>query len=208
MKCGYCGNEVKDDAQFCSNCGHSIEEPSEEGNEPTKAEKGAYAASIIALLIVLALVGYGGFVIVYRDLHPQKSVSASDENNGLFNYDSTFTDSALVGKWQCTDRAAADYGDNNFGVEVKILLTLTGDGKFTLDYNMTDTGIPAKSLSTSGHYSTEDGMITFAPEEIPGMEQYLKRHGKRPSFQYAADGGRFALKYENGSNIIFTQVKD
>ena len=68
MKCGYCGKDVKDDAQFCSNCGHSIEEQSDDSIEPQKAEKGAYAVSILALLIVLALMAYGSFVIVYRDL--------------------------------------------------------------------------------------------------------------------------------------------
>ena len=131
MKCGNCGNEVKDDAQFCSNCGHSIEEPSEESVKSHKTARGAYALSVLALIIVLALVAYGGFVIIYRDLHPQKTVSASDEKNAAFNYDSQLNDSALIGKWVCNDRAAADYGENNFGVEVKIILTLTDDGKFT-----------------------------------------------------------------------------
>lgn len=208
MKCGYCGKEVKDDAQFCSNCGQSIEEPSEEGAEPHKAEKGGYAASILTLLIVLALVSYGGFLIIYRDIYPEITVTASDEGSGKFNYDSTFTDSALVGKWQCTDRTAADYGEKNFGVEVNILLTLTGDGKFTLDYAMTDTGVLSKSLSASGGYSTEDGMITFNPEANEGLAQYLKRHGNRPSFQYSAEEGRFTLKYENGKTIQFKQVNE
>ena len=208
MKCGYCGNEVKDDAQFCSHCGHTIEEPSEEKPEPRKAEKGAYLTSLLALIVVLALTTYGGFHIIYRDLYPTDSVSASDKGRGMFNYDSTFTDSALVGKWQCTDRAAADYGDKNFGVDVKIILTLTGDGKFTLDYTMTDTGVQAKSLSTSGNYSTEDGMITFSPVENPGLTEYLKRHGKRPSFQYTTDEGSFTIQYENGKNIVFEQIAE
>ena len=208
MKCGYCGKEVKDDAQFCSNCGHSTEVPSDDSSQPQKAEKGAYTLSIIALLIVIALTAYGGFVIIRRDLHTEKSVSSSDKGQSVFNYDSNFTDPALYGKWKCTDRAAADYSDGNFGVEVKILLTLTGDGKFTLDYTMTDTGVPAKALSASGNYSTGDGMITFAPDDNPEIAEYLKRHGQRPSFQYSTDEGRFTLKYENGKAVLFTQVKE
>lgn len=211
MKCGNCGNEVKDDAQFCSNCGHSIEEPSEESVKSHKTARGAYALSVLALIIVLALVAYGGFVIIYRDLHPQKTVSASDEKNAAFNYDSQLNDSALIGKWVCNDRAAADYGENNFGVEVKIILTLTDDGKFTLDYTMTDTGIQAKSLSTSGKYSTEDGAITFIPEDNPGMAEYLQRHGQRPSFQYTAnadDENSFTLQYEDGAEILFKRVSE
>ncbi len=175
IKCVYCGKEVKDDAQFCSNCGHSIEEPSEEGAELQKGEKGAYAAPT---------------------------------ERGVFNYDSAVIDPALIGKWLCTDRAAADYSEKNFGVEVKILLNLTEDGRFTLDYSMSDTGIQAKSLSSSGRYCTEDSMITFVPEENPGIENYLKRHGQRPSFQYAADSGRFSIRYENGRDILFKPVKD
>ena len=208
MKCGYCGKDVKDDAQFCSNCGHSIEEQSDDSIEPQKAEKGAYAVSILALLIVLALMAYGSFVIVYRDLHSEKTVSSSDSSLNRFNYDNTFTDSALIGKWICTDRAVADYGDKNFGVEVKAILELTKDGKFNLDYSMADTGVQAKTISASGSYSTEDGMITFTPEENPGLAEYLNRHGQRPSFQYATDEGSFTLKYENEKVIQFTQVKE
>ena len=208
IKCGYCGKEVKDDAQFCSNCGHSIEEPSEEGTELPKGEKGAYAAPVLTLMIVLALLALGGFQIIYRNLHPTQTVSSSDTERGTFNYNSAVIDPALVGKWLCTDRAAADYSKKNFGVEVKILLNLTEDGRFTLDYSMTDTGIKAKSLSSSGSYSTEDSIITFLPEENPGIEDYLKRHGQRPSFQYAADGGSFSIRYENGKDILFKPVKD
>ena len=208
MKCVHCGKEVRNGAQFCSNCGHSIEEPSEESVKSHKTARGAYALSVLALIIVLALVAYGGFVIIYRDLHPQKTVSASDEKNAAFNYDSQLNDSALIGKWVCNDRAAADYGENNFGVEVKIILTLTDDGKFTLDYSMTDTGIPAKSLSTSGKYSTEDGIITFIPDDNPELESYLKRHGKRPSLQYSADGNIFTMKYEKGKDILFKRVNE
>ena len=208
MKCVHCGKEVRNGAQFCSNCGLIIEPPSEESTQPHKAVKGAYAASILVLIIVLGLVAYGAFVIVYRDLNPQKAVSASDQDGGSFNYNGTFTDPALIGKWKCKDREAADYGEKNFGVEVNIILTLTDDGKFTLDYSMTDTGIPAKSLSTSGKYSTEDGIITFIPDDNPELESYLKRHGKRPSLQYSADGNIFTMKYEKGKDILFKRVNE
>lgn len=208
MKCGYCGKEIKDDSQFCSNCGHSIEAPAEESSSPQKVEKGAYFISIFALIAVLALTAYGGFVIIYRDLFPETAVSSSDTDQSGFYYDRVLIDPVLIGKWKCTDRAAADYSDNNFGVEVDIVLTLMEDRNFTLDYTMTDTGVQAKSLSTSGSYTVEDGIITFIPDENPGMENYIKRHGQRPSFQYSTDEGRFSIQYDNGKQIVFLQVQD
>ncbi|MBQ1440901.1 MAG: zinc ribbon domain-containing protein [Clostridia bacterium] len=208
MKCEYCGKDINDDAQFCPNCGHMIESAPEEVSGQKKTDKGAYAAAVFSLLVVLAFMAYGSSTIIYRDLKAEKTVSQSDSSNNRFNYDSTFTDTALVGTWLCTDRAAADYGDSNFGVEVNIILSMTGDGKFTLDYSMTDTGVPAKSLSTSGSYSTEDGMITFTPDDNPGNSEYLKRHGQRPSFEYSTDEGSFTLKYENGADILFTLVNE
>lgn len=208
MKCGYCGKILKDDAQFCSNCGRNLQEIDEDPSVSDNASKKAYAFSIFALLLVITIVALGAYVIIQRDLQHKAVVTESDEGNYRFNYDSTFTDAALVGKWRCTDRAAADYTDKNFGVEVSILLELTGDGRFTLDYTMTDTGVEAKTLNISGTYSTEDGTVTFIPEEIPGISGFLKRHGKRPAFPYSVGKGKFSLKYENGSKIVFKQVKE
>lgn len=208
MKCGYCGKLLKDDAQFCSNCGRSLQEIDDEPSSSDTAAKGAYTVSILTLLLVIAIVAFGGYAIIHRDLHPIQTVSSSDGAARQFNYDRSSTDAALVGKWLCTDRAAADYGNKNFGVEVRILLTLTDDGSFTLDYSMTDTGVKAKSVSTSGKFATEDGIITFSPEENPGTADYIKRHGKKPSFQYATEEGSFTLKYENGKMIVFRQVRE
>lgn len=208
MKCSYCGNLLKDHAQFCSNCGRSVENPSSEPLKQNNAEKGAYAISILLLIIVLALTVFGGFVIIYRDLHAETTVSASDEKTHTFNYELVSTDTALVGKWICTDRAAADYSDSNYGVDVNAVLHLTGDGKFTLDYAMSNTGIPAMQLSTSGKYSTQDGIITFIPDNGTGATEYLKRHGKQPSFQYSTDENSFTLKYENGKDILFSRISE
>ena len=208
MKCGYCGKLLKDDAQFCSNCGRNLQEIDDEPSVSTTTAKGAYTLSIITLLFVMATVAFGGYAIIHRDLHPEKTVYSSDNASSGLHYDIASTDAALVGKWLCTDRAAADYGDKNFGVEVRVLLRLDDDGSFTLDYSMTDTGVAAKSISTSGNYSTEDGIITFTPEDNPGTADYIKRHGKRPSFPYTTDEGSFTLTYENGKHIVFRQSKD
>lgn len=203
MKCGYCGKTLKDDAQFCSNCGHSTEDIHDEPFESQKSEKGTYAISIFLLIIVLALTVFGGYVIIHADLHQQKSVSGSDS---VSQADMTDTDAALVGKWICTDPAAADYDKSNYGIEIKAWLTLTDDGTFALDYSMTDTGIQAMSISASGQYSTEDGIITFTPDKENGIADFLKKHGQHPAFQYATAEGSFTLKYENDSDIVFTRV--
>ena len=208
MKCSYCGKLLKDHAQFCSNCGRSVENPSSEPLKQNNAEKGAYAISILLLIIVLALTVFGGFVIIYRDLHAETAVSASDEKSHSFNYDLVSTDPALVGEWICTDRAAADYSDSNYGVDVSIILKMTAEGNFTLNYSMSDTGIPAVQLSTSGKYSTQDGTVTFIPDNGTGATEYLKRHGKQPSFQYSTDENSFTLKYENGKDILFSRISE
>ena len=39
MKCGYCGKTLKDDAQFCSNCGHSTEDIHDEPFEPQNPKR-------------------------------------------------------------------------------------------------------------------------------------------------------------------------
>lgn len=208
MKCGYCGKLLKDDAQFCSNCGRNLQEFDDEPSVSAETARNAYAFSVLALILVIAIVSLGGFIMIHRDLHPDTAVSSSDKGSENFNYDSAVADAALAGKWLCTDRAAADYSEKNFGVEVRVLLGLSADGTFTLDYSMTDTGVEAKMLSTSGTYTTENGVITFVPDEVAAASDYIKRHGKKPAFPYTVNEGKFTLKYENGKTIVFKQVKE
>lgn len=203
MKCGYCGKTLNDDAQFCTNCGHSTDDGHDEPFDAKKSEKGIYAISIFSLLVVLAMTIYGGYTIIYRDLHPGQSVSGSDAGNRAMMTD---TDAGLFGQWSCSDPAAADYDKSNYGIEVSISLSLTENGSFTLDYAMTDTGIPAMNVSASGEYSTEDGIITFRPDQNAQIPNYLKNHGSQPAFQYATSENSFTLTYENGTEIVFNRV--
>ena len=105
MKCGYCGKVLKDDAQFCSNCGRNLHEIDNEPSVSKKAARSAYAFSVCALILVISIVALGGYVIILRDLHPKNTVSASDDGSYHFNYDSSFTDAALTGRWFTADRA-------------------------------------------------------------------------------------------------------
>ena len=201
MKCNYCGKELNDNAQFCTSCGHSTENIDNQSNSSQKPKKGAYFFSIISLIIILALMGMGGFQILYRDLHPEKfgsaagSTSASDIEN---------IDSQLIGTWLCTDPVAADYDETDYGIKIKATLILTVDGAFTLNYELINTGLKVKSFTILGGYSTEDGMITFSPYLSDNIKHYIERHGEKPSFQYSADEDIFTLTYENGKEIIFT----
>lgn len=208
MKCSQCGQELRDDAQFCSNCGHSVEMPETEPSKMNKEEKSAYVLSIAALLIVVAMMAYGCYMIISRDMQKTGAVSASDEAVNSFNYDAVHTDPELIGKWVCKDRAAADYGDNNFGVEVKILLTMNAEGGFVLDYTMYDTGVPAKTLNITGTYTTDKGTVTFVPDTTDGAEAFLKKHGSHPSFPYTTEENTFTLTYKNKKKIVFDKVKE
>lgn len=208
MKCSYCGQMLRDNAQFCSNCGHSTEVTTDENASSKRNESGVYFISLFSLMIVLALAVYGCYSIIRKDMAGNGAVSYSDSGGNGFNYSAVRSDPALVGKWSCTDRAAADYSEKNFGVEVSIILTMTDEGKFTLNYSMTDTGIPALTLTTSGDYSTESGTVTFVPEETESAANYLKKHGRRPAFRYTAEEDRFTLKYENGKDIVFNRIAE
>ncbi len=205
MKCEYCGKELNDNAQFCTNCGHSTENVTEETDNSQKPKKGAYFFSVLTLIIVLALVGLGGFRIIDRDLHPEKfgltaeAASASD-HGGI--------DGQLIGKWLCTDPAAADYKDTDHGIEIRAILSLSEDGAFTLNYELTNAGILAKALTVNGSYATEDGMITFFPDNATEAKKFFKNHGENPSFVYSVEKNIFTLTYENGKEIIFTAAEN
>lgn len=203
MNCEYCGKELNDNAQFCTNCGHSTEKISDDPGGAQKTKKGAYVFAVFSLIIVLALMGLGGFQILYRDLHPELYTSASDTASAS---DIVNIDAALFGNWKCTDPAAADYGDTDHGIEITALLHLAGDGSFTLDYELKNTGITTKSLNVTGKYLTEDGVITFIPDSNPQTADFLKRHGKHPSFPYATEENVITLTYENEKEIYFTRV--
>ena len=201
MKCKNCGKELNDNAQFCTSCGHSTENVVEQPNASQKPKKGAYFFSIISLIIILALMGMGGFQILYRDLHPDKFGGIGDTASSS---DLGYIDSQLIGTWLCTDPLAADYKETDYGIEIKATLTLSVDGAFTLDYELINTGLKVKSFSIPGGYFTEDGMITFSPYSSDKIKKYIEHHGEKPSFQYSADEDIFTLTYENGKEIIFT----
>ena len=205
MRCEYCGKELSDSTQFCTNCGHSTEPILDDPAVSQKPKIGAYFFAVLSLIIILGLMGLGGFQILYRDLHPELFTSASDKASPS-DYENI--DSALFGNWKCTDPAAADYSDTDYGIEITALLHLAGDGSFTLAYELKNTGITAKSLTVIGRYTTEDGIITFVPDDNPKAADYFKRHGKHPSFQYSTEDNVLALKYEDGKEIYFTHVNN
>lgn len=204
MKCEYCGRTISSSAQFCTNCGHSTEETGEA--QKSGARRGsafsAYAVSILLMLIIISALVLAGMHIVYTDLHPAAEVSQSDSTGGGSGIR---TDLSVIGSWVCEDPAAADYTSTDYGKSVHILLTIAKGGGFTLDYAMSDAGVPAIALTVSGRCITGDGRITFSPDNAAGAEKYLRKHGDQPSFPYTVEGDRLTLEYENGAAIVFTR---
>lgn len=207
MKCGYCGKNIKDNAKFCTYCGHNLIEiqPDE---QPAPSTKGGYLSSLLTLLAIIIILGAGGAYML-KGGGQSNAISASDASAKSYDTEGAAFDEALFGQWSCTDRAAADYSPSDYGIDVNILLEMTNKGKFTLHYSMTDTGAPALKLKLNGAYSVKNGTVTFKPDlsnvsgEISG--NYFKNHGNTPSFAYTVTDSTLTLKYENGTDIIFTR---
>jgi hypothetical protein len=217
MKCGYCGKNIRDDATFCTYCGHNIADL-ESDAPPAKTPKFSYLVSLLTLLAVLVMLWAGGYSL----LHGAESrftvtvsashISDSDAVAVLFpsTKQSPPQSGAPVGKWHCTDRAAADYSRSDYGVDVDILLELKKDGTFRLNYKMADTGISALHLSLNGQYRVQDGLIAFQPDLSKLNDEtgsrFFKNHGKTPTFAYIAADDSLTLQYDNDTQVIFTRA--
>ncbi len=200
MRCGHCGKKIKDNAKFCTYCGHYIVEPN---TIPKKS--GGYLAAILSLITVIAILVSGSVWLVMKELYPAKNVSASDLSPISFDTDGTRTDDKLVGTWRCTDRTAADYKATDYGIEVNILLHIQSDGTFRIDYTMTNTGVVAVQLTSGGTYIAQKGNIRFRPDSVSTDSEFLKKHGAQPTFRYQAYETVMELVYENGKTVVFNR---
>lgn len=200
MRCGHCGKKIKDNAKFCTYCGHYIVEPN---TVPKKS--GGYLAAILSLITVIAILVSGSVWLVMKELYPAKSVSASDLSPISFDTDGTRTDDKLVGSWRCTDRTAADYESTDYGIDVSILLTIQSDGTFGMDYTMTNTGVVAVQLTSGGTYIAQKGNVRFYPDSVNADSEFLKKHGAQPTFRYHAYDNVLELVYEDGKTVVFNR---
>lgn len=205
MKCGYCGKNIKDNTKFCTHCGHNLREIQTDGQTATKS-KGGYIPSLLTLLAIGVILCAGSICLLGSG--KSSAVSASDTNSVKV----TPLDEALFGKWSCTDRAAADYSPSDYGIDVNIILQMKNDGKFKIDYSMTDTGVPALNLKLDGSYSAQNSKVTFKPDlsKLSGETggNYFKNHGSEPVFEYSVDDSVLTLKYENGTDIKFQRLEE
>lgn len=205
MKCGYCGKNIKDNAKFCTYCGHNLREIEPEGQTAQKS-KGGYISSLLTLLAIAAILCSGGICLLNGGGKPN-DVSPSD----IHVADITPLDEALFGKWGCTDRTAADYSPSDYGIDVNIILQMKNDGKFTLDYSMTDTGVPALDIKLDGKYSAKNHRVTFKPDlsKLSGDTEgnYFKNHGNEPAFEYSVSDSVLIFKYENGTDVKFQRLE-
>ena len=200
MRCGHCGKKLKNNAKFCTYCGHYIIET----DTPVKKSSG-YLASLLSLFTVIAILVSGGVWIVMKGLYPAKNVSASDLAPISFDTDGTRTDEKIVGTWRCTDPAAADYDGTDYGIEVNILLHIQSDGTFRLHYTMTNTGVIAVQLKSSGSYIAQKGYIRFQPDSANADSDFLKKHGTQPTFRYHVYDTVMELVYEDGKTVVFNR---
>lgn len=213
MKCGYCGKNIRDDAAFCTYCGHNLSElPSEESSTPPA--KTSTLGACLTLLAILILLGVGSACLLHGPDKTPKYDTVSPTNLSTVSLidDDTSLDEALIGKWTCTDPAAADYEQSDYGINVKIILTMAENGKFKLNYKMTDTGAPALKLTLNGDYRSKDGVISFKPDlsKLDGEtgSDFFRRHGKTPTFTYTVTDRVLILHYENDIDVTFKRVSE
>lgn len=208
MKCGYCGRNIKDNAKFCTYCGNNLREIQTDKQSAQKSKKG-YISSLLTLLAIIIIICVGGWRLLNGG-NQSTDVSASDSSAPSQDVKYYQIYEPLIGKWVCTDRAAADYRPSDYGIDVKIILEIKSDGKFALDYSMTDTGAPALKLELDGGCSVNNAKITFKPDlsKLGGETSggYFKRHGNNPTFQYSVNDSTLTLTYENGTNIEFKRA--
>ncbi|MBQ4396723.1 MAG: zinc ribbon domain-containing protein [Clostridia bacterium] len=212
MKCGYCGKNIRDDATFCTYCGRNLSEnaPEEESVPPIKTSP---TGALITLLLVLLILGAGSLRLLRESQKEPRGVvvSVSDTSHRTpVKAEESQLDKMIVGKWSCTDPAAADYDQNDYGIQVKITLVMKEDGQFQLQYKMSDTGASALKLRLDGDYLTRDGVISFRPDlsaldgETGG--EFFKRHGKTPTFTYTVTEKTLTLHYDNDTDVTFRRA--
>lgn len=207
MKCGYCGKTIRDSAAFCRYCGHSLDGlPS--GGEGAPPVKSRYLPALLTLIIILAALAAGGLRLVVpvmpmtlpaspSDLRQTSSASARDYQ-------------ALVGKWKCTDPAAAGYTASDYGIDVSIVLTVMEDGSCGLRYRLTDTGVKALQLDLSGTFAADQQVVTFRPDlsllDGQSLGRYFLRHGKELPFAYTVKDDVLTLTDGYGEQTKWTRV--
>lgn len=74
MKCGYCGQSLRKDAKYCTYCGHKINGT---GIIDDGKKDGSYLASIVSLVIIIAVSIIGGIRIILPMLNSDKAISSS-----------------------------------------------------------------------------------------------------------------------------------
>ncbi len=211
MKCGYCGKNIRDDAAFCTYCGHNLSElPTED--DSAAPVKGNYLGALLTLLAVMILLAAGSAYLLHDSGKPTKHdiVSPTSLSAVVLTDDNAVIDQLLIGKWTCTDPAAADYDQSAYGIDVKITLTLAENGNFQLNYKMTDTGASALKLALNGDYLTKDNVISFKPDlsKLDGEtgSEFFRNHGKTPTFTYTVTDKVLTLHYENDIDVKFKRA--
>lgn len=211
MKCGYCGKVLKEDAKFCTGCGRSVSEFSEEDVKNIQKQDTSYIGSIITLIMLMVILLTGSIFMILHGLS-KNAVSNSDvvstsSEYKLYNFESSSHDvfngdANLFGQWICCDKTAANYTLSDYGKEISLALTLTEQGNFYVNYVMTDTGVTALRLNSEGAYFVQNGYLTLNSDLSDGNEK-IAVHS---SVKYKVIDNCLTFITENGDNITFTKV--
>lgn len=82
--CTNCGRELADNLKFCTRCGTPVEEDLEQGQEDLgQSRRGRLPVVVAALVVVLAVVGVGAYVILDNLSLPGDATSASPASTEL-----------------------------------------------------------------------------------------------------------------------------
>lgn len=207
MKCGYCGKTIRDSAAFCRYCGHRLDGvPS--GEKAAPSVKSRYLPALLTLIIILAALTAGSLRLLVPVMPVTDAASPSDlrqtASEGVREYQ------ALVGRWKCTDPAAAGYTASDYGIDVSIVLDVREEGSCELRYRLTDTGVKAVQLDLSGTFAADRQTVTFTPDFSPlegkSPGRYFLRRGRELPFAYAVQGDELTLTDGYGVKTKWSRV--
>lgn len=221
MKCGYCGKPLKENAKFCTNCGRSISGDLAEAHNSSATKGGSSVTAILSLIIVISVISAGCVGLITDCIHDRNtmikktSVSNSDTNttvNTKVSSPDTAAvpkfkgDPALLGKWQCSDKAAAGYSETDYGISTRITLNFKQSGTFALEYEAANTGIQVRKITLTGIYSVNNGTLILFPDLSGYHGKYFSVHGENPELKYSAAENILTITDVYKQTIKFTAV--